>query len=119
VEVAGDLVDEYEAAQFASLFIIEGLNSLIHDLLGLSSTLRRIPEIGPCFKFGINFNVLSIINMVDYAELFSIFVKSVLMELALNVNNVDAGYIHNIERKDVARAFGESDVKVDVEFFFA
>jgi len=39
VEVTRDLVDKNEATQFASFFIIKGLNSLIHDLLRLSSTL--------------------------------------------------------------------------------
>ena len=114
VEVSRDLVDENEATHLASFSIIKGLLGVLDDLVGLEPVFLRVPE--GCFAFNsrINSNMPLVVDVLVDSQFSPVLVESVLLELSLDVNEVHAGDIDDIERENVAWTVRQRDVQVDV-----
>ena len=74
MEVAGDFVDEDEAAKFAALAVTQTLHRFIEYLLSLSLPSLRLQEMLFSNIFRINFGVSAIFNVLDHTDFISVFV---------------------------------------------
>ena len=97
VEITRHFVNEYKAAKFASLLVVQTIDGFVKNLLSLSLTGFRLKEMLLCNSLCVNFGVSSVFNMLDGTDLISVFVKSIFIKLTLDVNEMNTSHIDDIK----------------------
>lgn len=118
MEVSWNFVDEHGTAQLAALMIVETFDGLVEDFLGRLPAIFRVLVRFRHLLFGINLSVALIVNVLNNADFSTVAVQPMLVQLTLNVNDMHAGHVDNVETENLAWHPRQRNVHVDVKLLF-